>query len=141
MEGFKVVPIQAVTSVVYIVTGLLGTWLFLNAYYSPALVLTLGVTQLWRAFSETLRADYRGNGRISAYQIMALLSVIYTFFAVWWFPSELTRTPDLVKGLSALWQPGIILFLQLLWISTFVFYGRSLVTRAQMSFHVCEQHI
>ncbi len=141
MEGHKVVPIQAVTSVVYVVTGLLGTWLFLNAYYSPALVLTVGVTQLWRTFSEILRADYRGHGRISAYQIMALISVVYTLFAVWWFPPETTRTPDLVLGLTSLWQPGAIVLLQLLWIGTFVYYGRSLVTRAQLSFHVCEEHI
>lgn len=141
MEGLKVVPIQAVTSVVYVVTGLLGTWLFLNAYYSPALILTLGVTQLWRTFSEAWRADYRGEGRISAYQIMALISVVYTLLAVWWFPTEATRTPDLVQGLASLWQPGAIVFLQLLWVGTFIYYGRSLVTRAQLSFHVCEEHI
>ncbi len=141
MEGLKVVPIQAITSVVYVVTGLLGTWLFLSAYYSPALLLTLSVTQLWRTFSETWRADYRGTGRISAYQIMALISVVYTLLAVWWLPTETTRAPDLVQGLKSLWQPGAIVFLQLLWVGTFVYYGRSLVTRSQLSFHVCEEHI
>ena len=141
LQGTKVVPIQAVTSVLYVVTGLLGVGLFLNAYYSPALILTLGVTQLWRTYSETLRADYRGSGKISAYQIMALLSVVYTLGAITWFPPQVPIMPDLVSGLSSLWNPGAILFLQVLWIGTFVYYGRSLVTRSQLSFHVCEEHI
>ena len=141
LQGAKVVPIQAITSVLYVVTGLVGVGLFLNAYYSPALILTLGVTQLWRTYSETLRADYRGSGKISAYQIMALVSVVYTLGAITLFPPQTPITPDLVRGLASLWNPGAILFLQVLWIGTFVYYGRSLVTRSQLSFHVCEEHI
>lgn len=141
LQGAKVVPIQAITSILYVATGLLGVALFLNAYYSPALFITLGVTQLWRAYSETLRADYRGSGKISAYQIMALISVVYALGAISWFPSQISIMPNLVRGLSSLWNPGAILFLQMLWIGTFIYYGRSLVTRAQLSFHVREEYI
>jgi hypothetical protein len=34
------------------------------------------VTQVWRFLSEFLRADYRGSGRISAYQVMALFAAV-----------------------------------------------------------------
>ena len=42
-----------------------------------AFVITIAVTQLWRLYSETLRADYRGGGEVSVYQWMAVAGVVY----------------------------------------------------------------
>ena len=62
-DGVPVVPVQAMTAVVNTSAGLVGMLLFLHSYYSAALILSLVVTHLWRVWSETLRADYRGGER------------------------------------------------------------------------------
>ena len=80
LEGQAVVPVQALTAVIYTGTGLLSFYFFLKGKAPAALLITLVMTQGWRFASEFLRADYRGQGRISAYQIMAILSIVYTFF-------------------------------------------------------------
>ena len=36
------------------------------------------VTQTWRVGSEFLRADYRGDCRITKYQLMADMAVVYS---------------------------------------------------------------
>ena len=61
MEGMQVVPIQAMTSLVYILAGLAATFLFLKGSFGVAFIVTIAVTQGWRSLSETLRADYRGD--------------------------------------------------------------------------------
>ena len=42
----------------------------------------------WRALSESLRADYRGDSRISAYQVMALIAMAYLAAMLTVIPSE-----------------------------------------------------
>lgn len=141
MAGEKVVPIQAVTALLYTLAGLAGTLLFLNNAYSFALLLTLGVTQLWRAFSEMLRADYRGTGRISAYQLFAVLSVIYVAGLLVMLPADALPQASLRKGLDSLWHPGMVLFFIGLWLVTFLYYGRSLVTGSRLSIYLCHDRI
>lgn len=141
MAGEKVVPIQAVTAVLYTGVGLAGMLLFLHGAYTAALLLTLAVTQIWRAFSETLRADWRGQGRFSVYQMMAVLSVLYTAAVLNFLPRETLPSASLLHGLETLWHPGMILFLLGLWASTFIYYGRSLVTGSRMSLYVCHDRI
>lgn len=141
LAGEKVVPIQAVTAMLYTGVGLAGMLLFLHGAYSAALVLTLGVTQLWRVLSETLRADWRGSGRLSAYQWLALLSLPYALAVIAWLPAAPLPTPDLLRGLEALWHPGMVLFLIALWAAVFLFYGRSQVTGSRLSLYVCHDRI
>ena len=85
------IPIQGLTAVLYVLTGLVGTFLYLNSMYAITFILTMVVTQIWRAYSETLRADYRGKGKISAYQIMAMLTTVYAL-VVGIFFSEVPTT-------------------------------------------------
>lgn len=144
-DGIPVVPIQAMTSVVNTSVGLMGMLLYLHAYYSAALIFSLVLTQLWRVWSETLRADYRGNGRISAYQIMAGVSILFVIALTCFFPiqsgSQPSPPPDLAAGLVSLWNPEVILFIQAVGAATFLFYGRSTVTGSTMTFHVFKQRI
>src|SRR5918996_159111 len=77
LEGQQVVPIQAMTCLLYIGVGLTATLLFLKASYSLAFVSSMAVTQGWRIFSEALRADYRGDGKVTAYQIMGILAIVF----------------------------------------------------------------
>ena len=141
MEGIKVLPVQGLTAMLYVVTALAGTYLFLNKMYMATFVMTMLVTQLWRLYSETLRADYRGQGKISAYQVMAIISTIYAV-AIGFFISEVPYpTPDLFNGLNLLWQPAMIIFLQAIWLTIFVYTGRSAVTESSVAISVCRDKI
>jgi len=141
LEGEATLPIQALTTILYVAGGLLGTELFLYGLYAWSFVFCLLVTQLWRVFSELVRADYRGNNSISAYQIMGLLAIPYALFSAVYFYSETNTVPVLQQGLSQLWQPGTLAFLQLVWLILFAYTGRSTVTGASLSFHVHHDRI
>lgn len=141
MAGVEVIPIQAVTAVLYCACGLLAAWLFLESRFSAAFLTATITTQGWRSFSETMRADYRGEGKISAYQIMGVIGVVYAAGAAILLYEPPFDLPDLSAGLSVLWNPAIILFLQSIWLVIFLYTGRSTVTGAEISFHVHKDRI
>lgn len=140
LDGVKVVPIQAVTAVIYALAALAGAWLFLEGAYGAAFLSAMVVTQVWRAASEFLRADFRGSARLSAYQIMAALAVVIAIVVVSMYNAPF-RVPHIVDGLSMLWHPVALLFLQGLWLAVFYFSGRSTVTGARVSLHVIQERI
>jgi len=135
-----VIAIQAITAVLYTLVGLAGTLLFLQGHFPAAYLLTVIGTQAWRFGSEFLRADFRGTGRISAYQIMSLAAVFYAIGVVLLIDAPGLAT-QISQGLHRLWNPGIILSCQLLWIGIFLYMGRSQVTGARISFHVRKDRI
>jgi len=141
LEGERVVPIQGITAILYILTGLIGVELFLNGRFGIAFVLATLVTQGWRVYSETIRIDYRGDQGFSAYQWMALLAVPYALLIAWLYRDAVTVQPILIKGLAIFWQPGPLLFFPLLWLALFWYTGRSSVTGATLSFHVHHDRI
>lgn len=141
MEGQPVMPIQAITAVLFVTTGLAAVWLFLIGHYAASLLLALVVTQVWRVVSETLRADYRGGGRVSVYQFLAGLAVLYVIGLTLVLPAARPFHANIVDGLAASWDPGMILFLLAVWLATFIFAGRSMVTTARLSFDVCHERI
>jgi len=136
LEGEAVVPIQAVTAVLYCGTGLAGFYLFLQQAFLASFLSVLTVTQLWRFASEFMRADYRGGGKISAYQVMGLISIPYAVGVGILFPLQTPVEPDLAAGLIRMWDPLVLLFLQGLWLLSFLYTGSSKTTGAVMSFHV-----
>jgi Prolipoprotein diacylglyceryl transferase len=140
LDHQPVVAVQAITAVLYTVVGLVGVLFFLQGYVRTAYLLAVCGTQIWRFVSEFIRADYRGGGRISAYQIMALAAILYAAGII----LLLDLPPlgaDISIGLRLLWSPGIILACQVLWIGIFLFMGRSQVTGARISFHVRKDRI
>ncbi|SRR6266540_1499862 len=141
LEGEKVIPIQALTAIVYVGTALFSTALFLHSRYTEAYILSLAITQGWRVFSETMRADFRGNGRFTAYQIMGLVSIIYGVFTMTLLQAGHAPLPDIGSGVFILWHPAPLLFLQLLWFAIFLHTGKSSVTGSTLSFHVHEDKI
>lgn len=136
LEGAELVPIQAVTAVLYVVTGLVAIVLFLAAYHLAAFLLAAGVTQGWRALSEVWRADYRGSGRISTYQVMGLAGLVYAVAAALLVGNEPVPAAVIANGLLKLWTPTTLLFLQGLWLAIFLYTGRSTVTGATVCYHV-----
>jgi len=140
-EHQPVVPVQAFTNVLYLVAGTAGIILFLAGYYFRAFGLTLVVTQLWRVLSEFLRADYRGAGRISAYQYMSAFSLLYAGSLPLVFPTGTLPPPDLAMGFAAIWTPAMLLALQGLFVFAFLFTGRSEVTDARITFSVVRDRV
>jgi hypothetical protein len=136
LEGIKVVPVQALTSVLYLATGLAGMLLFLGSFYRSAYMLTIIVAQAWRVGSEVLRADYRGEGRFTTYQKLALFGIAYAIGLCMVFPPVGDVTPEIGAGIAALWNPLVIVALQGLWAVLFVVTGWSMVTGGVLSFHV-----
>ena len=103
-------------------------------------MITLVMTQGWRFVSEFLRADYRGQGRISAYQIMTLLAIVYTLVMVIFRGTD-HIVPNLLTGTNSLWNPGLIIFLGILWVVAFVYTGKSSVTCSAISIQLTEKNI
>jgi len=136
-----VVAVQALTCVLYCTTAVGAAGRFLAGYFAAAFLLALGVTQVWRLGSECLRQDHRGRNRISAYQILSALMLVYAGGLCLLFPAAGIVQPDVRTGLGALWSPAVLLSLQALWLVVMVFMGRSTVTRATLSFHVVEASI
>ncbi|MFH1080860.1 MAG: prolipoprotein diacylglyceryl transferase family protein [Pseudomonadota bacterium] len=141
LDGQKVLPIQGLTAALYCASGLLGCYLFLKGFTSCALIETLIISQGWRILSEFFRADYRGTGRITAYQVMAVLSVVYVFFLFFMLPVSGSGPPDLTAGLKSLWDPCVILCLGALWLCSFIYTGRSRVTGATVHYFVVKENI
>ncbi len=142
LEGVRLVPVQAITSVIFVFIGLAGTYLFLQSHFKTAMLLTLLSTQLWRFLSETLRADVRGKAeKISAYQVMALLMVVYSAIIPFVFSGVSAPTAAIAEGLQVLWNPAVILFCQALWLIVFLITGRSSVTGSTLSFFVHRERV
>lgn len=142
MEGEKVLPVQALTAIIHAACGLGAIALFLQTRFAAAFIVTMSVTQGWRIFSETLRADYRGTGRITAYQSMGGIAILYGGAAIFLAPVEtLPVQPDLTVAVGALWHPAALLFIQCVWFGIFLYTGRSSVTGATLSFHVHRERI
>ncbi len=141
LAGEKLIPIQAITCVLYTLGALIGSYLFLIGMFTAALIFTIALTQLWRIFSETLRADFRGFGNISMYQKMGMMSVLYILGVVFFVHAAPYADPEIIDGIGVLWDPAIILGLQFLWLVFFVTFGRSTVTTSTISFALIRKHI
>ena len=141
LEAVPVIPVQAITAVLYTACGLVAAALFLAGQHTVSFLLAVTVTQGWRSFSETLRADYRGEGRVSAYQIMGMVGMIYAVVMALMLQSGPAASPVLALGLQGVWHPGILLFLQGIWLAIFFYTGRSTVTGATLQYHVHHDRI
>lgn len=141
LHGVRVLPIQAITSVLYVLCGLIGLLAFLGGYYLFALMFTLVFTQFWRLYSETLRADHRGGSKISPYQIMTVVAVIYTAIFMSFYPAPDVAKANLAAGLAFLWSPEVILGVQLIWLVSFFYTGTSTVTSSNLRFQLHKDRI
>ena len=142
LAGQRVVPIQAFSAIILASAFIIGMYLFLKGHFKASLLISLGVSQIWRAFSETLRADYRGEGKISAYQMMAVFSVLYILFLM--FSGFLGHEKPIMNsllGIKMIWNPMVLLFAQAVWLISFVYSGRSSVTTVSLDYRIVEGNI
>jgi hypothetical protein len=140
LDGCRVVPVQAITAIILTLIGLAGTIMFLSGSFAAAFVFTACSTQIWRVFSEFLRADFRGRRKFSAYQIMALAAAASSPAAAF-FIKSFSVPVDISTGVKSLWSPGVIIFLQAVWLAVFLYTGRSSVTGSKIHFHVIQDRI
>lgn len=131
LDGRPLLAIQSVTSVLYTMCALTGVYLYLEGHFKSAYLVCVLVTQAWRIVSELARADYRGDGHISAYQYMAAITTLVGVAYAVVFPAVPFQV-DLVRGVWALWDPAVIVGVQLVWIGVFLFTGRSRTTAARL---------
>jgi hypothetical protein len=139
LDGVPVVPIQAVTYCAHAAIGLFGIGLFLKGFIVAAFVLSSIAALGWRIYSETLRADYRGEGRISKYQMISAAGIVYTLVIARLLGNPQIQ-PDLSKGLAALWNPFVIVFYQMVWLALFIYHGCSKVTSSEISIRIETDH-
>ena len=141
LDGVKTVPVQAITAVLYTSSGLAGLYLFLKGHYHASFFLSLVITQLWRFASEFLRADYRGGGRISAYQVMSLFLIVYYTVYIMLKGAKYYPVPDLSAGLKFIWSPWLILILIIMWTGCLLYTGISSVTSSLIYIYVNDDKI
>ncbi|ACN13313.1 hypothetical protein HRM2_01910 [Desulforapulum autotrophicum HRM2] len=136
LEGEKVIPIQIITAILYSTAALVGTWLYMNGYFAAALMETMVVTQVWRILSEFFRADFRGCFKITPYQVMAAGSLAYILVVLLFFSPARETLVHIEAGFRELRSPWVMIFVEVIWVLTFLYTGRSSVTGAQILFHV-----
>lgn len=141
LERQKVIPIQAITAGVNVAAGLIGLRLFLHSSFVAAFLSTVLITQIWRVVSETLRADHRGEGKMTAYQVMGLLAPVIALLWIIVSPAEDVPSPSLTAGFRLLWHPAVILNLIALWLVSFLYTGCSKVTGSMVSLYVHKDKI
>jgi hypothetical protein len=141
LSGQELVPIQAITAVLYTATALAGCFLILHGWYLQALLFSIVVSQGWRIISEVFRADFRGFSKISAYQKMGLVAIVYIAVVVGLLPHEPTSIPQLDAGLRYVWHTGVILRLQIMWLAFFIIFGRSTITMSEVTINLREERI
>jgi len=141
LEAVPVIPIQALTAVLYVGTAMGGLALFMSGRMLAAFLATVLITHLWRATSELLRADHRGTGRFSPYQLLAVAGGLYAVLMTLVVRPEPAIVPDLAAGLGALWRLEVIVSLQAVWLGIFLYTGRSKVTASTISFSIVKDQL
>ncbi len=140
-EKVPLIPVQAFTNCLYLAAGTGGLLQFVAGRFVSACLLPLAVTQLWRIFSEFLRADYRGGTKFSAYQRMSVVSLLVAALLPLFLSSGRDAVADLSAGVTALGSVPVLLLLQVLFWFAFFYTGRSAVTGATLTFHVNQDRI
>jgi hypothetical protein len=134
----EVIAVQSIACVVLFTVFLFSFWLLWSKLYAASIVVALGGSQLWRLYSEQLRADYRGREGFTVYQGMAVVGVLVSVLFAWFAqqPSQGLRA-SAAAGWFAVTRPEVLLCAQLLAVLITVYMGRSTVTssRLQMQLH------
>lgn len=142
------VPVQAMSAIVNTALAVAATALLLAEMPRAALITGVAGTQLWRFFSEFLRADDRGNGAISPYQKMSLIGCVWGIAAAFLFfdaPAETAEsaagTPDIIAGISIFRSAATLLGFQILFVVAALATGLSTMTASSARFFVRRNRI
>jgi len=139
-ERVPMFPVQGVTAGVHVLGGSAALGLYLVSHFVAAFWVAMAVSQGWRFYSEFLRRDHRGGGRLTIYQKGALVAVAYSVFLGWVLPAA--ELPVHIAGaVASILNLKPLLWMMMFGIITFLYMGRSQVTEAQVTFRVREDRI
>jgi prolipoprotein diacylglyceryltransferase len=142
LEGRKIVPIQPITMIACVMAGISALMLYAGGRSLAAYLVASVFASFWRVFSEMFRADFRGTGKISAYQFMSGISAVYAagvaFYLLNW---ETSIQCGLLRGALSLWSPGPLIVLVAIWLIMAMFAGISTTTCSRVEFSLREDRI
>ncbi len=136
LEGIELVPIQGITTCVYGAASVAGIWLFLRGDYSWALLFSGVAIFGWRILSEFFRADFRGFSSFTAYQKMSLAAVAGLIVLAPLLPNYANAPAITTEVLFGIVSVPFVLFTQVVWLTVFLYMGRSTVTGSRISMFV-----
>jgi hypothetical protein len=139
LDGHRIIPIQPITMVAYVAAGMLSLLLSAEGNYLSSYLIASVFASFWRVSSEVFREDFRGGGRISAYQVMSGISALYAMVVAYVVrDGNISIQANLVQGMVSLWSPGPIIALFTLWCLMFAFAGISTTTFSRVRFYLHE---
>ena len=142
LEGRKIVPVQPITMAAYIIAGMSALLLYASGHALAAYVIASVFASFWRVFSEIFRADFRGTGRISVYQIMSGISAVYSMgVALYLYDGATSIRCFLLSGVSSLWSPEPLVVLLAIWLIMVMFAGISTTTYSRVEFSLHEDRL
>lgn len=137
LEGEKTVPVQTIAVIFLNSISLFSTILFLNEFFISSFLLSVISAQLFRFFSEFLRSDFRGNRKITVYQIFSIIIIFYSIAVAYLLNRDgITQQVDLEIGLSIFYNVWVLVLLQAIFWITLIYTGISRVTYSKITFHV-----
>ncbi len=137
LDGEPVVAVQSIACVLLFALFVVVVWLLWRGHAPFALVAAISGSQLWRAYSETLRADFRGRDGFTVYQGMALIGAMLAPVYAWLLPSSAAPlVPQAALGWKSVLTVEVLLACQLLGLGILAFMGRSYITSARLDFQL-----
>jgi hypothetical protein len=129
-----VIAVQSIACALLFSIFLVSLWLFWKGQIAASMVVSLGLSQLWRTYSEQLRADFRGRDGFTVYQAMALVGALLSVVFAWIYGGgDGTRViASAYRGWLAATQAEIIVASQLLAFLIVLYMGRSSVTSSRL---------
>ncbi|MGC8769285.1 prolipoprotein diacylglyceryl transferase family protein [Calditerrivibrio sp.] len=136
--GVRTVPVQAIAILLYITTSFVSILMILKGFIISSLITSTLISQLYRFYSEFLRSDYRGVGKISSYQKMAILNIIIIFIYCYIFNGDVIY-PEIQKALLEILSLKFLIFAFFIFLMTFLYTGLSTATYSVIEFKVVEK--
>lgn len=127
-----VIAVQSIACTVLFAIFLVSLWCFWKGRIGVSTVIALGLSQLWRAYSEQLRADFRGREGFTVYQAMAIAGALQSLLFVYLFTPHATMVVSAHRGWLAVTQAEVIIASQLLAALILFYMGRSSVTSSRL---------
>jgi Prolipoprotein diacylglyceryl transferase len=135
-----VIAVQSIACALLFSIFLVSLWLFWKGHIAASIVVSLGLSQLWRTYSEQLRADFRGRDGFTVYQAMALVGAFLSVVFAWIYGGSNATliVASAYRGWIAATQAEVIVGSQLLAFVIVLYMGRSSVTSSRLELFLHE---
>lgn len=132
----ETVPVQAMANILYSITAIVAITLFIKGLFLISAIISIVISQLYRFFSEFLRADYRGKGEISAYQKMSLLNILISLIYLYVGYGSILTEVSLNVALNTMSDLKMIGIFVGIFFLTLIYTGVSSATYSIINFRI-----